>query len=78
MISLLSGVFRRDTGHQNVTGREEKSKPPEVGIEPGPQDLHIDCVNSLETSRRDASKECTQSRFNKVKQVANNVPGIGI
>ena len=37
-----------------------------------------DCVNSLETSRRYASNECTQSRFNMVKQVANNVPGIGI
>ena len=39
---------------------------------------NIDCVNSLETSRRDASKECSQFRFNMVKQVANNVPGIGI
>ena len=39
---------------------------------------NIDCVNSLETSRRDASKECNQSRFNMVKQVENNVPGIGI
>ena len=39
---------------------------------------NIDCVNSLETSIRDASKECTQSRFHMVKQVANNVPGIGI
>ena len=39
---------------------------------------NIDCVNSLEMTRRDASKECTQSSLNMVKQVANNVPGIGI